>query len=117
MTAQAETTNAAAHSDRGHLCVLTDLFPTPAPPAGNTGEGVVFVAGSASGEFCAGCCDCQVENFLELTLYPYASSFARWAAFTTALIRVTRNLPSSSSIIASMVHPAGVVTASLRRAG
>src|SRR5258708_31822270 len=29
---------------------------------------------------------------------PYASSLARWAAFTTALISVTRSLPSSSSM-------------------
>ena len=47
----------------------------------------------------------------------YASSFARCAAFTTALIRVTRSLPSSSSIIPSIVHPAGVVTASFNSAG
>ena len=46
-----------------------------------------------------------------------ANSLARCAAFTTALIRVTRSLPSSSSMMASMVQPAGVVTASLRRAG
>src|SRR5581483_1263266 len=49
--------------------------------------------------------------------YPFASSFARCAAFTTALISVTRNLPSSSSMIPSMVHPAGVVTASFNKAG
>jgi hypothetical protein len=49
--------------------------------------------------------------------YPNASSLARCAAFTTALIRVTRNFPSSSSMIASIVQPAGVVTASFSSAG
>ncbi len=46
-----------------------------------------------------------------------ASSFARCAAFTTALINVTRSLPSSNSIIPSTVQPAGVVTASFSSAG
>lgn len=45
------------------------------------------------------------------------SSLARWAALTTALIRVTRNLPSSSSRMPSIVHPAGVVTSSFSSAG
>ena len=40
-----------------------------------------------------------------------------YAAFTTALISVTRSFPSSNSIMPSMVHPAGVVTASFNRAG
>ncbi len=48
---------------------------------------------------------------------PKASSLARWAAFTTALMSVTRSLPSSNSMMPSMVQPAGVVTASLSRAG
>ena len=52
-----------------------------------------------------------------LVPYPYASSLARCAAFTTALISVTRSFPSSSSMMASIVHPAGVVTASLSNAG
>lgn len=47
----------------------------------------------------------------------YANSLARCAAFTTALISVTRSLPSSSSMIPSIVHPAGVVTASFNSAG
>src|ERR1700686_4667851 len=46
-----------------------------------------------------------------------ASSFARCVAFTTALISVTRNFPSSSSIMPSTVQPAGVVTASFNSAG
>src|SRR5580704_11255907 len=46
-----------------------------------------------------------------------SSSPARWVAFTTALISVTRNFPSSSSRMPSMVHPAGVVTASFSSAG
>ena len=45
------------------------------------------------------------------------SSPARCVAFTTALISVTRNLPSSSSMIPSIVHPAGVVTESFNNAG
>ena len=45
------------------------------------------------------------------------SSLARCAALTTALIKVTRNLPSSSSRMPSMVHPAGVVTSSFSNAG
>jgi hypothetical protein len=49
--------------------------------------------------------------------HPKASSLALCAAFTTALMSVTRSLPSSSSIMASMVHPAGVVTASFSNAG
>ena len=49
--------------------------------------------------------------------HPCASSFALCAALTTALMSVTRNLPSSSSRMPSMVHPAGVVTASFKRAG
>ena len=38
-------------------------------------------------------------------------------AFTIALISVTRSFPSSSSSSPSMVHPAGVVTMSLSKAG
>jgi hypothetical protein len=49
--------------------------------------------------------------------HPCASSFALCAALTTALMSVTRSLPSSSSRMPSMVHPAGVVTASFKRAG
>lgn len=49
--------------------------------------------------------------------YENANSLARWTAFTTALIKVTRNFPSSSSMMPSMVHPAGVVTASFSSAG
>ena len=45
------------------------------------------------------------------------SCFARSVALTTALMSVTRSFPSSSSRIPSIVHPAGVVTASLRSAG
>ena len=45
------------------------------------------------------------------------NSFARSVAFTTALISVTRTLPSSSSSIPSIVQPAGVVTPSLSNAG
>src|SRR6266576_418486 len=40
-----------------------------------------------------------------------SNSPARLVAFTTALMSVTRSLPSSNSMIPSMVHPAGVVTA------
>src|SRR5882762_3641041 len=46
-----------------------------------------------------------------------SSSPARLVAFTTALISVTRSLPSSSSNIPSIVQPAGVVTASFSCAG
>ena len=46
-----------------------------------------------------------------------SNSPARCVAFTTALISVTRSLPSSSSRMPSMVQPAGVVTASLSSAG
>jgi hypothetical protein len=46
-----------------------------------------------------------------------SNSPARCVAFTTALISVTRNLPSSSSRMPSMVQPAGVVTASFNSAG
>ena len=50
-------------------------------------------------------------------IYENASSLARCTAFTTALISVTRSLPSSSSMMPSIVHPAGVVTASFSSAG
>jgi hypothetical protein len=50
-------------------------------------------------------------------IYENANSLARCTAFTTALIKVTRSLPSSSSMIPSIVHPAGVVTASFNSAG
>src|SRR5262249_32284751 len=50
-------------------------------------------------------------------LHPLTSSFARWVALTTALIKVTRRPPSSSSRIPSIVHPAGVVTMSFSFAG
>src|SRR6187399_2521415 len=43
---------------------------------------------------------------------PFTSSRARTVAFTTALMRVVRRPPSSSSRMPSMVHPAGVVTTS-----
>jgi len=46
-----------------------------------------------------------------------SNSPARCVAFTTALISVTRSFPSSSSMMPSMVQPAGVVTESLSRAG
>jgi len=46
-----------------------------------------------------------------------SNSPARLVAFTTALMRVTRSLPSSNSMMPSMVHPAGVVTASFKSAG
>jgi len=49
--------------------------------------------------------------------YENANSLARCTAFTTALIKVTRSLPSSSSMMPSIVHPAGVVTASFNSAG
>ena len=42
---------------------------------------------------------------------------ARWVARLTALMRVTRRPPSSSSRMPSTAQPAGVVTASLSRAG
>src|SRR5882762_1372204 len=45
-----------------------------------------------------------------LVYFSNISSLARCVAFTTALMRVTRSLPSSSSRIPSMVQPAGVVT-------
>ncbi len=45
------------------------------------------------------------------------NSFARCAAFTTALINVTRSFPSSNSNMPSIVQPAGVVTASFSIAG
>src|SRR6266478_3816868 len=45
------------------------------------------------------------------------SSTARLVASTTALISVTPSLPSYSSRIPSIVHPAGVVTASFSKAG
>src|SRR5579885_949372 len=46
-----------------------------------------------------------------------SSSPARSVAFTTALIKVTRSFPSSSSRMPSIVQPAGVVTASFNNAG
>ena len=52
-----------------------------------------------------------------LLFYPAASCRARSVARITALISVTRSPPSSSSRMPSIVHPAGVVTASLSSAG
>jgi len=49
--------------------------------------------------------------------YPAANCLARSVARITALISVTRSPPSSSSRIPSIVHPAGVVTASFSSAG
>src|SRR5439155_1185118 len=43
----------------------------------------------------------------EPAYFSNSSSPARLVAFTTALMSVTRSLPSSNSIIPSMVHPAG----------
>ena len=61
---------------------------------------------------------CQTTNDQRRNFpHPDANSLARCAAFTTALISVTRNFPSSSSMMPSMVQPAGVVTASLSSAG
>jgi hypothetical protein len=54
---------------------------------------------------------CGAEN------YWAASSLARAVARITALISVTRRPPSSSSRMPSIVHPAGVVTASFSSAG
>src|SRR5260370_41646790 len=59
-------------------------------------------------------------HYFELQQSAYfskSSSQARLVAFTTALISVTRSLPSSNSRMPSMVQPAGVVTASLSSAG
>src|SRR6201996_8112758 len=49
--------------------------------------------------------------------HPAASCLARSVARMTALMRVTRRPPSSSSRMPSTVQPAGVVTASLSSAG
>ncbi len=49
--------------------------------------------------------------------YPAANCLARSVARITALMRATRRPPSSSSRMPSMVQPAGVVTASFKRAG
>src|SRR6266851_2217071 len=56
-------------------------------------------------------------SILVLAYFSNSNSPARLVAFTTALMSVTRSLPSSNSIIPSMVHPAGVVTASFSSAG
>src|SRR6267142_1004993 len=56
-------------------------------------------------------------SILRPAYFSKSSSPARLVAFTTALINVTRSFPSSNSMIPSMVHPAGVVTASFSRAG
>jgi len=59
----------------------------------------------------------RTRSGFDRSTQPKASSLARCAAFTTALIKVTRSFPSSNSMIASIVQPAGVVTASLSSAG
>ena len=59
--------------------------------------------------------------WVELIVTPFlsypANSLARWVERITALIKVTRRPPSSSSRIPSIVQPAGVVTASFSNAG
>ena len=52
-----------------------------------------------------------------LSFHPAANCRARSVARITALISVTRNPPSSNSRMPSIVHPAGVVTASFSSAG
>lgn len=66
---------------------------------------------------CASIRERRTTNNERRVCYPSANSFALCAAFTTALINVTRSLPSSNSMIASIVQPAGVVTASFNKAG
>ena len=56
-------------------------------------------------------------SLLPVSSHPAANCFARSVARITALISVTRNPPSSNSRMPSIVHPAGVVTASLSSAG
>src|SRR2546426_957959 len=56
-----------------------------------------------------GCSRSRSRTTSSLAYFSNISSFARWVAFTTALMRVTRSFPSSSSRMPSMVQPAGVV--------
>jgi len=58
---------------------------------------------------------CSLDQVNDALAAMDTASPARSVALTTALIRVTRSLPSSSSRMPSMVHPAGVVTASVRK--
>src|SRR6266568_3182347 len=64
---------------------------------------------SSTSRWAFACSRSRSRTTSSLAYFSNISSLARWVAFTTALMRVTRSLPSSSSRIPSIVQPGGVV--------